>query len=258
MPQLSVKGVSIRFGGILALDRVSFDVAEGEIKGLIGPNGAGKTTMFNCISRLYQPYEGEILYGDINILKLAPHQVIGAGIVRTFQNVELFKTMSVLDNVMVGWHSKMTIDFLRQAFWVPGVGKEEREARERAHGILDYLDLGYAASRQAGGFPFAIQKRIELARALVSGPSFLMLDEPASGLNREEIGELVGVIKRVRDDLKVTVLVVEHHMDLVMKVSDSVVVLDFGRWIADGTPGEVQTNKAVVEAYLGAEHHAIA
>ncbi len=233
MALLSLRNVTRRFGGIVALDGVSFDVREGQIVGLIGPNGAGKTTAFNVITRLYTPNEGEVEFGGESLLKTPVHKIVGRGIARTFQNVELFKTMTVLDNVLVGAHTRS--------------GNVEAEAFE----ALDYVGLTPLASRPVAGLPFGTLKRVELARALVAQPTLLLLDEPAGGLNHEEVEELGRFIRKIRDDRKLTVLLVEHHMNLVMGISDHVHVLNFGRMIAEGPPAEVRANPAVIEAYLG-------
>jgi branched-chain amino acid transport system ATP-binding protein len=239
MALLSVRNVTRRFGGIVAIDDVSLDVHAGEIVGLIGPNGAGKTTLFNLATRLVKPDAGALDFDGKSLLRTPPHRVVRRGIARTFQNVELFRSLSVLDNVLVGAHTRLRR--FRPA-----------QARARAREVLDYVGIGNVASRSAAALPFGTLKRVELARALVAEPRLLLLDEPAGGLNHEEVDELGAFVRRLRADFDLTVLLVEHHMGLVMGIADRIHVLDFGRTIAEGTPAEVQTSAAVVEAYLGA------
>jgi branched-chain amino acid transport system ATP-binding protein len=232
VPLFALEDVTRRFGGIVALDGLTLDVAEGEIVGLIGPNGAGKTTAFNIVTGLYRPDEGDVVFDGESLLRTPAHRIIKLGIARTFQNVELFHSMTVRENVLVGGHA--------------------RRGSRSVDDILEYVGLGPVSRRVARGLPFGTLKRVELARALASGPRLLLLDEPAGGLNHEEVTELGVLIERLRADFDLTILLVEHHMALVMGLADRVHVLDFGRTIASGTPAEVQAHPAVIEAYLGA------
>jgi branched-chain amino acid transport system ATP-binding protein len=250
-PLLQVSDVVMRFGGIVALGGVSFDVARGQICGLIGPNGSGKTTLFNCISGIYRHSRGDIRFEGSSLTGTPRHRMAGLGLGRTFQNVALFNSMTVRDNLLVGAHHRGHSGFVANALRLGNPRHEEELAREGMDELLDLLDLRAVADKPAGGLPFGTRKRIELARALIGRPKLLLLDEPAGGLNHGEVEELGGLFRRVRDQFNLSILLVEHHMALVMNVSEKVVALEFGMKIAEGTPEQVRNEPEVIRAYLG-------
>jgi branched-chain amino acid transport system ATP-binding protein len=249
---LAIDELVVRFGGVTALDAPSLEVESGSICGLIGPNGAGKTTLFNCISRLYEPRSGRITFDGDDLLARRPHEISALGIARSFQNLGLFASMSVRENVMLGAYSRARSGFLSSTLRPRAATTTERSLRREADEVLERLHLSEVGDHPAAGLPYGTLKRVELARAVFQRPRLLMLDEPASGLNHAEVGELADLIRALRDDLDLTVLLVEHNMGMVMDLCDYVVVLDLGEKIAAGEPREVQENRRVIEAYLGA------
>jgi branched-chain amino acid transport system ATP-binding protein len=253
---LEVQDVAIRFGGVIALAGVSFTVAQGEIRGVIGPNGSGKTSLFNCLSGIYRPNRGQIVLDGVSLIGKKRHLMAGLGIGRTFQNLALFRTLTVRQNILAGAHSLGQSGFIANMLHTGVARAEAAAAAGQADALIDLLDLGAFAQTRAADVPFPVAKRVELARALIGAPKLLLLDEPACGLNHAEVTAFEQLLHRIRAHFSLGILLVEHHMSLVMSVCDRIAVLEFGTKIADGAPGEVGRNPEVMRAYLGETEHA--
>ena len=248
---LSFKDVTLKFGGITALNSVNFEVNPGELYAIIGPNGAGKTSIFNCISAIYKPTEGDVTYGTSSIPELRPDQVANLGIARTFQNIELFENMTVIDNILFGAHSQLNYGAISSLFYTRKVRNSEREAREIAEDIIDFLEIEQYRYSYILSLPYGVQKRVELGRALAMNPDIVLLDEPAAGMNSEETEDIARFIIDLHEERKKTVILVDHDMNMVMDIAQRVMVLNFGEKLAEGTPKEIVSNENVIEAYLG-------
>ncbi len=251
---LDVNSISLAFGGVKALENVSFDVRAGEIRAIIGPNGAGKSSMLNVINGFYHPQDGEITYKGKTRKQMRSHEAAAQGIARTFQNIALFKGMTTLDNIMTGRNLKMRVNLLLQALHIGPARREEMEHRAFAERVIDFLEIQAIRKTPVGRLPYGLQKRVELGRALAAEPDLLLLDEPMAGMNTEEKEDMCRFILDVNDEFGTTIVLIEHDMSVVMDISDRVVVLDYGRKIADGSPDDVRGNKQVIEAYLGVAH----
>jgi branched-chain amino acid transport system ATP-binding protein len=251
---LDVNNISLAFGGVKALENVSFDVRAGEVRAIIGPNGAGKSSMLNVINGFYHPQDGEITYKGKTRKQMRSHEAAAQGIARTFQNIALFKAMTTLDNIMTGRNLKMRVNLFLQALHIGPARREEMEHRAFVEGVIDFLEIQAIRKTTVGRLPYGLQKRVELGRALAAEPDLLLLDEPMAGMNTEEKEDMCRFILDVNDEFGTTIVLIEHDMSVVMDISDRVVVLDYGRKIADGSPDEVRANKEVIDAYLGVSH----
>lgn len=256
LPVLDVRNLGIDFGGLTAVDSFNITIGPTEISGLIGPNGAGKTTIFNLLTGVYQPTRGSVLINGIDIKGMPTHKVNRLGIARTFQNIRLFTDMTALDNVKVGLHNSMKCPFISSVLHLPGYYKAEKQANQRAMELLEFMDMADVADKKAGSLPYGVQRRLEIVRALATDPSIILLDEPAAGMNPSETTELMHQIRRIRDTFHIAIFLIEHDMNLVMNVCEAIAVVNYGRIIAKGTPEEVRSNPAVIEAYLGREEEA--
>ena len=253
LPVLDVRNLGIDFGGLTAVDSFNITIGPTEISGLIGPNGAGKTTIFNLLTGVYQPTRGSVLVNGIDIKGMPIHKVNKLGIARTFQNIRLFTDMTALDNVKVGMHNNIKCSFFESLLHLPSYKRSEKKANERAMELLDFMGLAEFADVKAGSLPYGVQRRLEIVRALASNPSIILLDEPAAGMNPSETAELMHQIRRIRDTFHIAIFLIEHDMNLVMNVCEAIAVVNYGRIIAKGTPEEIRSNPAVIEAYLGKE-----
>ena len=253
-PILEVKNISLSFGGVKAITNTTFDVLEHEVRAIIGPNGAGKSSMLNCINGIYKPQKGTVSFKGKNIPKITPNIMAQLGLSRTFQNLALFKRMSVLDNILVGRKLHTNTNFLEVALQLPKVKKEEKKNRDRSEEIIEFLEIEDIKNTPVGKLPYGLQKKVELGRALATDATVLLLDEPMAGMNVEEKRDMCRFILKVNDEIGTTMVLIEHDMGVVMDISDRVVVLDYGKVIGDGTPDQVRSNKKVIDAYLGVEH----
>ena len=251
LPVLDVRNLGIDFGGLTAVDSFNITIGPTEISGLIGPNGAGKTTIFNLLTGVYQPTRGSILLKGIDTKGLYTAKVNKMGIARTFQNIRLFNDMTALDNVKVGMHNEIKCSFISSLLHLPSYYKSEKKANEKAMELLEFMGLGDIADQKAGSLPYGVQRRLEICRALASNPAIILLDEPAAGMNPSETAELMHQIRRIRDTFQIAIFLIEHDMNLVMNVCEGIVVVNYGKIIAKGTPEEIKNNPAVIEAYLG-------